>query len=520
MRVRSKILFLSIFAVLLLSLGIGANQAYAGNTGWKSVNGSWYFYQNNAPATGWVYTGNKWYYMDTNGVMKTGWVNDRGSWYFMDSSGAMKTGWVLDRGTWYYLQSSGVMKTGWLLEKGTWYFLDQSGAMKTGWINDQNKMYYLQSSGAMKTGWLKLGADWYYLKSSGEKSIGKVSVGTELYYFDSSGIMQSILWLEDSGMKYYFKPDGAAASGITNVFGTMYLFNTNKVLVSGWEQISGKWYFSNENGIIQTGWVTDQDKTYYLNQSGIMLTGWIWVDNHWYYLDQSGARVSGWLQDKSHWYYLDENGVMLTGWITVDGVEYFLDTNGVWLPISKELEGKIIVLDPGHGGYDSGALAQGVLEKDINLQVGLKLADFLKKSGANVYMTRSTDVFVSLDERVAFSNAKNPDAFISIHVNSAGSSSAIGIETYRNSTGGVLPEESYKLATDIQSELIKSTGAVSRGVKDADFKVLRGNTAPSVLVEMGFISNYNERVNLTSYSYQNKVMNGMYNGLVKFFARF
>ena len=210
---------------------------------------------------------------------------------------------------------------------------------------------------------------------------------------------------------------------------------------------------------------------------------------------------------------------MQTGWITVNGEDFFLDSNGVWVPISRDLEGKVIILDPGHGGYDSGASAAGVLEKTINLQVSLKFADLLERNGATVYLTRSTDEFISLDGRVEFSNSIKPDAFISIHVNSAGSSSnaAQGIETYFNSVDGIMPEESERLATYLQNEVIKATGAVTRGIKDESFRVIRGNAAPAVLVEIGFITNNGERADLTSDDYQNKLSNGLLNGLLKFF---
>ncbi|MGG3465985.1 N-acetylmuramoyl-L-alanine amidase [Neobacillus pocheonensis] len=107
------------------------------------------------------------------------------------------------------------------------------------------------------------------------------------------------------------------------------------------------------------------------------------------------------------------------------------------------------------------------------------------------------------------------------HVNSAGSSpnAAQGIETYYNSVDGVMPEESKQLTTYLQNEVIKATGAVTRGVKDESFRVIRDNAAPAVLVEIVFITNTGERANLTSDIYQNKLCNGLLNGLLKFFKQ-
>jgi len=246
-----------------------------------------------------------------------------------------------------------------------------------------------------------------------------------------------------------------------------------------------------------------------------MLTAWQIINGHWYFFQSSGAMKTGWLLDKGKWYYLDSNGVMKTGLITVDGKTYLLGPSGAW--ITEGLGGKVIVIDPGHGGHDPGATAGGAQEKDINLAVGLKLRDILQKSGVKVYMTRSTDVFISLDGRVEFSNKIKPDAYISIHVNSTGGSSVKGIETFYNSSYGSMPVESKLLATDIQSELLRATGAVNRGVKDANFRVTRGNHTPAVLVEVGFISNEGERANLLSSSYQNKLVSGIYNGIEKYF---
>src|SRR5690606_21075974 len=126
---------------------------------------------------------------------------------------------------------------------------------------------------------------------------------------------------------------------------------------------------------------------------------------------------------------------------------------------TSELKNKVIVLDPGHGGHDSGAVGGGYYEKNIVLDVGLQLRDYLRMRGALVYMTRDTDVFLSLSERVEYSNSIQPDAFISIHTNAAASSSATGLETFWNSVAGLLPEESNELATVLQNALINTTSA-------------------------------------------------------------
>ncbi|WP_084786648.1 N-acetylmuramoyl-L-alanine amidase [Bacillus tuaregi] len=325
-------------------------------------------------------------------------------------------------------------------------------------------------------------------------------------------------WQLENGNWYYFDHNQKATGWLYEGEDWYYLDSAGKML-TGWYLVGGKWYYSDWSGRMLTGWILDNDTWYYLNHNGAMQTGWLLYGNDWYYLNASGKMQTGWYQLGGLWYFSNESGVMQTRWIKDNGKEYYLDKNGVWNPNPVYLEGRIIVIDPGHGGHDSGATAGGVYEKTINLDVGLKLRDYLTKHNATVHMTRSTDEFISLTDRVAFSNNIEPDAYISIHVNSASGSAAIGIETYHNSQKGILPKESKELASAIQSELLKSTGANDRKVKDANFAVTRGNYTPAILVEMGFITNDSERANLTNSSYQDKIAKGIYNGLSVFFDR-
>jgi len=187
------------------------------------------------------------------------------------------------------------------------------------------------------------------------------------------------------------------------------------------------------------------------------------------------------------------------------------------------LHGQTIVLDPGHGGLDSGAVGGGYKEKDINLSVGLKLRDLLQSHGAKVIMTRDTDTFIELTERAKVSNDAKADAFVSLHVNSAESSAAWGIETYYyeqltpNLPPAITLEESSKLAALVQSSLISVTDARDRGAKGNNYAVLRENERTSILVELGFISNVLERTQLVLPSYQQKQAAAILDGLYHYF---
>jgi N-acetylmuramoyl-L-alanine amidase len=343
------------------------------------------------------------------------------------------------------------------------------------------------------------------------------TLNSKTYYFNQDGVLNAGGWFTVNSKKYYADGAGVLQKGWLLSNNSWYFLADDFSMSTGWMQTGGKWYYLNAQGQMQTGWLLEGTNWYYLNAGGSMQTGWLKDGGKWYYLSSAGMMKTGWFQDKGCWYYADSNGVMQTGWITINGEEFFLESNGVWVPIYKDLEGKTFVIDPGHGGYDGGASAAGVYEKNINLQVSLKFADALRKHGATVYLTRSKDEFISLDNRVIFSNSIKPDAFISIHVNSSTSSSACGIEAYHNSEDGVMPAESKQLATLLQSELIKATGAYSRGVRDESFRVIRDNEAPAVLVEIGFVSNATERANLTNDTYQNKLVTGLINGVFKFF---
>ena len=185
-----------------------------------------------------------------------------------------------------------------------------------------------------------------------------------------------------------------------------------------------------------------------------------------------------------------------------------------------------IVVDPGHGGRDSGARGNGYNEKDIALQVATRLANNLRQD-YNVIMTRDSDFFVPLDTRAKIGNDANADFFISIHLNSGSSSSANGTEVFyfskkdqgsyaaqvakfENKVDGsygdvpfsdfILNDIFYKknqktsqaIAESVLNNLINTTGLRRRGVFGANFAVLRGSNSPSILVELGFMNNYSD----------------------------
>lgn len=158
-----------------------------------------------------------------------------------------------------------------------------------------------------------------------------------------------------------------------------------------------------------------------------------------------------------------------------------------------------VCIDPGHGGRDPGAVGQGGLrEKDVNLVVSQKVAKLLGKMGYEPILTRSDDAYLSLGARSKLANLHKASVFVSIHCNAAEDRDAQGAETFHFPTS----VEGKTLAKLVQSELILYTAAKDRGVKQANFQVLRETAMPAILVELAFISNEDEEHKLSNPNFQ------------------
>lgn len=169
-----------------------------------------------------------------------------------------------------------------------------------------------------------------------------------------------------------------------------------------------------------------------------------------------------------------------------------------------------ICIDPGHGGKDPGALGKrNTKEKDFVLDIAKKCAAYTIKLGHSAILTRDKDIFLELPERANIANKASVDVFISIHCNSADNSQANGIETYHypNSFKG------KEYATKVQNALIKGTNLSNRGVKEANFAVLRHTSMPGILIEVGFISNVQEEQLLMSQDFRDKVARAIAEGI-------
>jgi N-acetylmuramoyl-L-alanine amidase len=156
-----------------------------------------------------------------------------------------------------------------------------------------------------------------------------------------------------------------------------------------------------------------------------------------------------------------------------------------------------VVVDAGHGGKDSGAYRRyGPPEKMITLDVAQRLNRKLRESQLKTVMTRSSDVFIPLDDRVSIENTQKNAIFVSIHFNDSRRRGIRGFETYYHSG------ESFDLANRIQSKLMTIPNSANRGIHTANFRVLRNANCPAVLVECGFLSNRSEGNQARDWEYR------------------
>jgi len=210
-------------------------------------------------------------------------------------------------------------------------------------------------------------------------------------------------------------------------------------------------------------------------------------------------------------------------------LQYDFSEDDSWKNWNLPLSGKIILLDAGHGGPDGGAGPKDALEKDIALDITLKVRDYLQEQGALVVMTRETDTDLAdsgtrgysrrkvedLKKRLSMINQSDNDFFVSIHLNAIPSSRWSGAQTF------YAPhfKENARAAKFIQEELRENLGNTNRKAKPINsVYILKHAKKPGVLVEVGFLSNPQERANLKKESYQEKIADSIYRGINRYFT--
>ena len=467
--------------------------------GWIQEDNQWRFYENNKPVTKWKQIQGKWYYFDKDGNRLSNTTFDG---YAFNNDGVMASGgWIKLTDKWYYSNSSGkISQEKWEKIGNSWYYFDKNGIMLSNTIFNG---YLFSNSGAMATNsWVKINEQWYYAQASGKPTQLKwENIGNTWYFFNAEGAMASNQWKGN----YFLKASGAMA---------------NK-----------EWIF---------------DKTY--NSWFYLKAGGTYAANEWigsYYLKSGGFMAKNeWIYDSSYkaWYYLKDDGVYVTGNHKINGKTHQFQSNGKWI---AELSGtpafekgkytKVIFLDPGHGGRDSGAFYYNIAEKDLNMQVYKKLRKELEGLGYTVLTSRESDVYVDfVTERSKMVNKTNADMFISIHFNATSNSASnvSGIQTYSYEQNPDYPtkinsqwhnhpdriSESNRLAAAIHSSLLAETGAKNAGLLHGSFAVLRETNKPAVLLELGYMSNFDENQRIRNDAYQNKLVKGIVKGIQQYYA--
>jgi len=172
----------------------------------------------------------------------------------------------------------------------------------------------------------------------------------------------------------------------------------------------------------------------------------------------------------------------------------------------------VVIVDPGHGGKDPGTLIGGAMEKYIDLQVAAKVAALLEERGVSVVMTRAQDRFIELEERAEVANRRETDLFVSIHSDSAPDRNISGFTIY---VARDASSEARQAAQSIAAAMAR-TGSDSRGIREADYKVLVLTSCPAVLVELGYLSNPLDARRLQDNAFQIRLAQAIAEGILSY----
>ena len=474
------------------------------------------YYVDSKPANWWYDDGQAWYFFQ-NGKKLTGYGKDNaGTHYFVN--GKYANGKIENK---EYRDGKEISAENKVPTRGYAngvYYVDSKPA---NWWYDDGQAWYFFQNGKKLTGYGKDNAGTHYFVNgkyangkienkeyrdgkeiSAENKVPTRGYANGVYYVDS----KPANWWYDDGEAWYFFQNGKKLTGYgKDNAGTHYFVN-------------GKY----ANGKIGNKEYRDGEEISAENK--VPTRGYA---NGVYYVDSKPA--NWWYDDGQAWYFF-QNGRKLTGYGKDNaGLHYFV--NGKYAVDKDKNTKRSIFLDPGHGGSDPGAISGGVREKDLTLSVYNKVSSKLASLGYTVLTSRNVDKDVDLVDRADQANKANADMLLSIHFNAGGRGIARGIETYyyqatadrvpkinkENHNNAERLERSRKLANKVQQNLLYQTGANDRGVKRASFTVLRETSIPSILVELGFIDNPEERNKIKTDEYQERLANGIVDGIVAYY---
>ncbi len=417
---------------------------YKRQFGWLEYNENMFYLDENGKAIGKKNIDGRDYIFDEYGICNSGWFEYEGSKYYSDFENGLYKNQCEINGEKYYFSSGGKFKSGWVTSDGKRIFYDYDTAKPIyGFINYNGKIYYSDIENG---------------KITGEYTIDGIK-----YRFDEYGCQQTGLQKFSDGTRYYDK-NGKAVKGFVNISDKIYYFDSSYLMKTGWQTVNGKKYYLNKQGIVQTGLQTISGKKYFFNKSGVMMTGWQTI----------GGKK----------YCFDKKGVMYTGWQKIDGKYYFLGKDGVLQKGTPK-----VFVGVGHGGYDPGAVGY-IVEKEYTFKTAQIVASYLKAVGIEFMLSRTADIDTTMESKLKLCNDYDPDLIIDIHFNAVGGN---GFEVYHSQYGGM----SLTLAQNINKEvskIMKSNGCkIMLYPNGTDrFTIIRETHAPAVLLEGGFVDNYND----------------------------
>lgn len=306
-------------------------------SGWQTINGKTYYYENGKPVTGTpIIDGNK-YWFDPDGVQRTGWLYLL-NWkmYFDPETGIAKTGFAEIEGKTYLFNSSGVMQ-------------NYAGTP----IIDGKKYWFSLDNASLKTGWLYLG-NWkmYFDPVTYAAKTGIAEINGKHYLFNEDGVMQNYAGTPViNGKKYWFSLDDASLKTGWLVLGNWVMYFDPKTYeaVTGWVTIDGRKYYFDQNGVAKQGFIVYEGNQYYVYSNGTYAKGIVTIDGDKYAFGDDGKQLYGWYVTGNWKYYFDasNNGAAVTTYIKIDGVTYYFNSDGTLSSTSNNYY--LSLKDPANG---------------------------------------------------------------------------------------------------------------------------------------------------------------------------
>ena len=264
---------------------------------WKNYTGS----------NGWMYAFGEWKYIENGQEANDGWKKVNGTWYFFEDNGDMAASNVVESWT---EQEDGSRKP----EKVYVINHDGSWMSNPGWVSvGEEEWSYVKADGTAATGWQNIGGTWYYFNNYGYMMTGDVVDKGVTYHLNGDGAWITLNgWYEDDGFWKHYTNDVKDTGWLHD--GSWYYLSgeTGSMVSNAWLEVDDKWYLFDENGAMETGWVDKDGTWYYMNGDGALAEGWV-QDGGWYYMTESGM-ATGWKVIDGNWEYFNEDGTWSYTW--------------------------------------------------------------------------------------------------------------------------------------------------------------------------------------------------------------